>query len=96
MAALGRTTGDAVEDSVKSPEVLLGADVVGHHRRPARHLRHRRHRPATYEALRRRGETVRLVNRSGHARVPDDVEVVGGDAADRVAPERRHRGRMSP
>ena len=37
---------------------------------------------ATHDALRRRGETVRLVNRSGHARVPDDVEVVAGDAAD--------------
>lgn len=37
---------------------------------------------ATLDALRRRGETVRLVNRSGHARVPDDVEVVGGDAGD--------------
>jgi nucleoside-diphosphate-sugar epimerase len=37
---------------------------------------------ATYEALRRRGETVRLVNRSGHASVPDDVEVVAGDARD--------------
>ena len=37
---------------------------------------------ATFDALRRRGETVRLVNRSGHARVPDDVEVVGGDARD--------------
>jgi uncharacterized protein YbjT (DUF2867 family) len=37
---------------------------------------------ATFEALRRRGETVRLVNRSGHAPVPDDVEVIGGDASD--------------
>jgi nucleoside-diphosphate-sugar epimerase len=37
---------------------------------------------ATYDALRRRGETARLVNRSGHAPVPDDVEVVGGDARD--------------
>ena len=37
---------------------------------------------ATYEALRRRGETVRLVNRSGHAPVPDDIEVLGGDARD--------------
>ena len=37
---------------------------------------------ATFDALRRRGESVRLVNRSGHARVPDDVEVVGGDARD--------------
>ena len=37
---------------------------------------------ATFEALRRRGETVRLVNRSGHARVPDDTEVIGGDARD--------------
>lgn len=37
---------------------------------------------ATFEALRRRGERVRLVNRSGHAPVPDDVEVVPGDARD--------------
>jgi nucleoside-diphosphate-sugar epimerase len=37
---------------------------------------------ATFDALRRRGETARLVNRSGHARVPDDVEVIGGDARD--------------
>lgn len=37
---------------------------------------------ATYDALRRRGEHVRLVNRSGHARVSDDVEVVAGDARD--------------
>ena len=37
---------------------------------------------ATLEALRRRGESVRMVNRSGSAQVPDGVEVVGGDAAD--------------
>jgi uncharacterized protein YbjT (DUF2867 family) len=37
---------------------------------------------ATFEALRRRGESVRLVNRTGGAAVPGDVEVVGGDAAD--------------
>ena len=37
---------------------------------------------ATFDALRRRGETVRLVNRTGTAPVPDDVEVVVGDAAD--------------
>ncbi len=37
---------------------------------------------ATMEALRRRGETVRMVNRSGRASVPDGVDVVGGDAAD--------------
>lgn len=37
---------------------------------------------ATLDALRSRGETVRLVNQSGHAPVADDVEVVGGDAAD--------------
>ncbi len=37
---------------------------------------------ATLDALRRRGETVRLVNRSGSAPVPGDVEVIGGDAAD--------------
>jgi nucleoside-diphosphate-sugar epimerase len=37
---------------------------------------------ATLDALRRRGETVRLVNRSGRAPVPHDVEVVAGDASD--------------
>jgi nucleoside-diphosphate-sugar epimerase len=37
---------------------------------------------AVFEALRVRGEIVRLVNRSGNAPVPDDVEVVGGDARD--------------
>ncbi|MEL7974460.1 NAD-dependent epimerase/dehydratase family protein [Isoptericola sp. F-RaC21] len=37
---------------------------------------------ATLDALLRRGETVRLVNRSGHARVPHGVEVVAGDARD--------------
>src|SRR5688572_8957115 len=37
---------------------------------------------ATLDALRRRGETARVINRSGHADVPDDVEVVGGDARD--------------
>jgi nucleoside-diphosphate-sugar epimerase len=37
---------------------------------------------ATLDALRRRGESVRLVNRSGSAPVPADVEVIGGDAAD--------------
>ncbi|RZT12621.1 nucleoside-diphosphate-sugar epimerase [Kribbella sp. VKM Ac-2569] len=37
---------------------------------------------ALLDALRQRGETARLVNRSGHARVPDEVEVVGGDARD--------------
>jgi uncharacterized protein YbjT (DUF2867 family) len=35
---------------------------------------------ATLDALRCRGETARMVNRSGSARVPSDVEVVGGDA----------------
>jgi len=37
---------------------------------------------ATLDALRRRGEPVRLVNRSGTAPVPDDIEVVAGDATD--------------
>ena len=37
---------------------------------------------ATFDALRRRGVTPRLVNRSGSARVPPDVEVVAGDARD--------------
>jgi nucleoside-diphosphate-sugar epimerase len=39
---------------------------------------------ATLDALRARGEQVRMVNRSGSAPVPDDVEVVGGDAGDRA------------
>jgi uncharacterized protein YbjT (DUF2867 family) len=37
---------------------------------------------ATYDALRTRGITPRIVNRSGSARVPADVEVIGGDATD--------------
>jgi nucleoside-diphosphate-sugar epimerase len=37
---------------------------------------------ALLDALRRRGETARLINRSGSARVPADVEVLGGDARD--------------
>src|SRR3954466_9538773 len=37
---------------------------------------------AILDALHRRGETVRLVNRSGHARVPDNVDVIGGNARD--------------
>jgi nucleoside-diphosphate-sugar epimerase len=37
---------------------------------------------ATLNALRRRGEPVRMVNRSGTAPVPDDVEILGGDASD--------------
>ena len=37
---------------------------------------------ATLDALVRRGETVRRGNRSGSARVPDEVEVVGGNAVD--------------
>ena len=37
---------------------------------------------ATLEALLRPGESVRMVNRSGSAPVPDEVDVVGGDAAD--------------
>lgn len=37
---------------------------------------------ATLDALHRRGESVRLVNRSGRAAVPAGVEVVAGDARD--------------
>jgi nucleoside-diphosphate-sugar epimerase len=37
---------------------------------------------ATLDALRRRGETARMVNRSGSAPVPEGVEVIGGDARD--------------
>ena len=35
---------------------------------------------ATLDALSHRGRTVGLVNRSGKAPVPEDVEVVAGDA----------------
>ena len=34
------------------------------------------------DELVRKGRRVRVVNRSGRARVPEGVEVVGGDAAD--------------
>lgn len=37
---------------------------------------------ATFDALRRRGRTVRLINRSGHAPVGADVEVLAGDVRD--------------
>ena len=37
---------------------------------------------ATLDALLRRGEIVRMVNRSGSASVPKEIEVIGGDAAD--------------
>jgi uncharacterized protein YbjT (DUF2867 family) len=37
---------------------------------------------ATLDALLRRGETVQMVNRSGSAPVPDEVEVIRGDAGD--------------
>ena len=47
---------------------------------------------ATLDALRRRGRTVRMVNRSGRAAVPEDVEVVAGDAADPVFAPRAARG----
>lgn len=36
------------------------------------------------DALVKRGKRVRMVNRSGRANVPEGVEVVGGDAADRA------------
>ncbi|RNL60107.1 NAD-dependent epimerase/dehydratase family protein [Arthrobacter oryzae] len=47
---------------------------------------------ATFDALRRRGRTVRMVNRSGKAPVPQDVEVVAGDAADPVFAARAAQG----
>jgi nucleoside-diphosphate-sugar epimerase len=47
------------------PHVIFGTGAIG---------------LSLLDALRRRGETARLVNRSGSARVPDAVEVVGGDA----------------
>jgi nucleoside-diphosphate-sugar epimerase len=52
--------------------------------RPARDLRNRRHRTRHPGLAATPRETVRLVNRTGHAHVPGDVdvEVVGGDARD--------------
>ena len=47
---------------------------------------------ATLDALRRRGRTVRMVNRSGKAEVPKDVEVVAGDAAHPVFAARASEG----
>jgi len=47
---------------------------------------------ATFDALRRRGRTVRLVTRSGKAGVPEDVEVAGGDATDPAFAARAARG----
>ena len=37
---------------------------------------------ATLDALLRRGETAKMINRSGSAPVPEEVEIIGGDAAD--------------
>jgi hypothetical protein len=37
---------------------------------------------AVMDALMQRGKRVRMVNRSGRARVPDSVEVLGGNATD--------------
>jgi nucleoside-diphosphate-sugar epimerase len=53
--------------SATPPHVIFGTGAIG---------------LATMEALRRRGERVRMVNRSGTAPVADDVEVLGGDASD--------------
>ncbi|MGX9901511.1 hypothetical protein ACW0JT_19335 [Arthrobacter sp. SA17] len=47
---------------------------------------------ATFDALRRRGRTVRLVNRSGKADVPGDIEVAAGDATDPTFATRAARG----
>jgi nucleoside-diphosphate-sugar epimerase len=47
---------------------------------------------ATLDALLRRGRTVRMVNRSGKAQVPKDVDVVAGDAANPVFAARAAEG----
>ena len=51
---------------------------------------------ATLDTLRRRGESVRLVNRSGTAPVPDDVEILGGDASDPSFATSASRSRRAP
>jgi hypothetical protein len=48
----------------------------------SRHIRYRSCRLGTLDALLRRGETVRMVNRSGTAAVHERVEVVRGNAAE--------------
>jgi nucleoside-diphosphate-sugar epimerase len=53
--------------STKPRHVIFGTGAIG---------------LATLDALRRRGETVRLVNRSGTAPVSDDIEILSGDASD--------------
>jgi nucleoside-diphosphate-sugar epimerase len=50
-----------------APHIIFGTGAIG---------------LATLDALRRRGKQVRMVNRRGSAPVPDDVEVIGGDASD--------------
>jgi nucleoside-diphosphate-sugar epimerase len=47
---------------------------------------------ATFDALRRRGRTVRLVNRSGQANVPEGMEAIAGNAADPVFAVRAAQG----
>ncbi|MDR6508125.1 NAD-dependent epimerase/dehydratase family protein [Arthrobacter oryzae] len=47
---------------------------------------------ATLDALQRRRRTVRLVNRSGQAPVPDGIEVAAGDASDPVFASEAARG----
>jgi nucleoside-diphosphate-sugar epimerase len=47
---------------------------------------------ATLDALRHRGHAVRLVNRSGKASVPDDVEIIGGNASDPAFTRNAARG----
>ena len=49
---------------------------------------------AVMDDLVRKGKRVRMVNRSGRASVLEDVEVVGGDAADPTftrGPAKEHR-----
>jgi nucleoside-diphosphate-sugar epimerase len=50
-----------------APHVVFGTGAIG---------------LATMDALRARGERVRMVNRSGRGPVPADVDVVAGDASD--------------
>ena len=47
---------------------------------------------AVMRELRVRGELVRMVNRSGRAEVPPDVEVVAADATERAAARRACAG----
>ena len=61
-----RKTG-TMEEGINSLHVIFGTGPVG---------------LATMDALRSKGKSVRMINRSGEADLPDNVQLVSGDASD--------------